>query len=950
MRWLVVSLLAGVCVRAEAQEVKPYLRIETGAHTTKVDRIDVDAAQRFLVSASLDKTARVWDLHDGSLLKILRPPIGDFQKGYLYAVAISPDGRTVAVGGFTTAASAKDEGPVYIFDRESGVIRATIPGLPRVTDHLAYSQDGRFLAAALGGNNGIRIYETVSYSEVAHDSDYGDNSYGLEFDKSGKLVTTSYDGFVRLYSSEFHLLRKERPPSGKQPFSVHFSPDGELVLVGFGDIAMLDVLSASDLSFRYRVQPPTAEGNLSVALWSANGRTLCAAGMYRKAESVYPVLCWGGAGKGKLTSFPVVGTTVMDIRALRDGRIAYAAGDGTVGVLGSNGETQWRAASEILDHRGPSFPKLSSDGDNIEGRANSFNGTEWTFHTFRFSVTERKLKIDPKPDASLSSPVTGALAILGWKDGLTPTLDGHALKLKDYERSRSLAIDPKQESFVLGTEWNIHKFDKQGKPLWRTPTDIAWGVNVTPDQRFVVATLGDGTVRWYTFDKGKEVLALFVDRDLKRWVAWNPDGFFAFEAGGDALIGYQINRGPGQASDFVKVDQLRDVFYRPDLIAQILKPGGAEAVLAARNGIGDVSKVLSGGLPPEIELVSVAQTDEPNKYLVQFRVNDMGGGRGRIVYRIDGIEIEARDAVDIKGTGSDTISRYITVGSGQHTMAITGRSANDKIEGTPKTARLTGRQPMPGSKTALYVIAAGISHYSDHSLDAGVKFAAADADLVAARFQEQEGKGLYKKVKAVALPDSKATANNIRDAVVQAAAAIQPGDTFVLYLAGHGEAIDGEYYFIPWEAEYTNQHDLLAKSLNREAIQGLLKQIHTNKSVLILDTCGAGAYLEGRATTVTEKAAIEKVATMSGRAVIAASNSEQMAMDGYQNHGVFTYALLQGLQAAESNAQGEILITRLAEYVQSRVPEITVKTWHYKQMPMSRIEGEPFPIAHRAAN
>ena len=50
------------------------------------------------------------------------------------------------------------------------------------------------------------------------------------------------------------------------------------------------------------------------------------------------------------------------------------------------------------------------------------------------------------------------------------------------------------------------------------------------DRRFVVATLGDGTMRWYTFEKGEEVLALFVDRDLRRWVAWNPDGFFSFEA------------------------------------------------------------------------------------------------------------------------------------------------------------------------------------------------------------------------------------------------------------------------------------------------------------------------------------------------------------------------------------------------------------------------------------
>src|SRR5437899_11692274 len=98
MRFAVSLLLVGVC--AQAQSVKPYLRIETGAHTASAARIDVDAAERFLVSASDDKTARVWDLRSGKLLKILRPPIGDFEEGKLYAVAVSPDGATVAVGGF----------------------------------------------------------------------------------------------------------------------------------------------------------------------------------------------------------------------------------------------------------------------------------------------------------------------------------------------------------------------------------------------------------------------------------------------------------------------------------------------------------------------------------------------------------------------------------------------------------------------------------------------------------------------------------------------------------------------------------------------------------------------------------------------------------------------------------------------------------------------------------
>jgi WD40 repeat protein len=942
--WAVCLLL--LAASAQAQSVKPYLRIETGAHAARVLRIDIDAAERFLVSASDDKTARVWDLRTGRLLEILRPPVGDGNEGKLYAVASSPDGATMAVGGFTGPAGSANF-PIYIFDRDSGAIRRWIPGLPEVTNHLAYSKDGRYLAAALGGRDGIRIFEAAGYSEVARDVEYGDNCYGLEFDQSGRLVTASYDGFVRLYSPDFHLLRKERPPDGRQPNSARFSPDGQLIAVGFGDSTTVDVVSAEDLSFQYKPQPSLSGGNLATALWSEGGRALCAAGRYETANSVHSVLCWSDRGKGGLSTFPAAGNTIMDVRALHDGAIAFCDADGTVGVLGPSGVPQWRAAPDLLDYRGgPSFPRLSSDGDNVEVASSYFNGTIWTRHNVSFSVSDQTLQIDTESKSPLAVPATTGLAIDRWKNDEHPTLDGHALPLKAHEPSRSLAISPNRDIFVLGADWHLRKFDRQGKQIWSTSAPgVAWGVNISADGRFVVTALGDGTVRWYTFDKGEEVLALFVDRDLRRWVAWNPDGFFTFQGGGDALIGYQINRGPDREGEFVKVDRLRETFYRPDLIAQILKPGGTQAVLAASNRIGDISNVLSGGLPPEIELISRAQSTETGDYLLQFRIKDMGGGHGRIVYRIDGAEIEGR-AVDIAGTGGDTINRYIPVASGTHMLTVTAYNANGKVEGQPKTVQITRSLPALGSN--LYVIAAGISHYSDHSLWEGVKFASADADQVAAQFKEQEGKGLYRKVNAISLPDSQATIKNIQGTVGQAAKTVQPGDTFVLYLAGHGEAVDGEYYFIPYEAEYTNQKELLSKSLNREAIQALLKQIPTNKSVLILDTCGAGAFLEGRA--IGDKAAIEKIALMSGRVVLAASSSQEMAMDGYRNHGVFTYALLEGLQQAESNAQGEILISRLAEFVQSRVPAITEEKWHYKQLPLSKIEGEPFPIAHKPAN
>ena len=57
--------------------------------------------------------------------------------------------------------------------------------------------------------------------------------------------------------------------------------------------------------------------------------------------------------------------------------------------------------------------------------------------------------------------------------------------------SRSLAIHPNGDRFVLGTDWFLRAFDAQGTPLWTRPTPGAvWAVNITGDGRLVVAAYG----------------------------------------------------------------------------------------------------------------------------------------------------------------------------------------------------------------------------------------------------------------------------------------------------------------------------------------------------------------------------------------------------------------------------------------------------------------------------
>ena len=63
---------------------------------------------------------------------------------------------------------------------------------------------------------------------------YGDRSNGADFDRQGRLTTTSYDGFIRLYAPGRYdaPIAKVKGRGGNRPFSAVFSPDGKYVAYG----------------------------------------------------------------------------------------------------------------------------------------------------------------------------------------------------------------------------------------------------------------------------------------------------------------------------------------------------------------------------------------------------------------------------------------------------------------------------------------------------------------------------------------------------------------------------------------------------------------------------------------------------------------------------------------------------------------------------------------------
>lgn len=908
---------------------QPFPTLDVGMHTASINRFAVDRAGRYGVSASDDKTARVWDLRDGRLLQTLRVPVGPDDEGKLYAVAISPDGATVAVGGWTTPGIAGQDS-VFFFERASGRLLGRIRGLPNVVNHLAWSPDGQRLAIALGGANGIRVHATTPpFAELGRDEGYRGQSYSVDFDPAGRLVSTALDGKLRLYDAALRLLVPPQPSDGgSRPFFARFSPDGARIAVGFEDSTALRIVSGGDLRPLKGLDTSAADnGNLGRVAWSADGRRVFAAGR-NDVGGQSPIRVFDPDSGRQQAVWPVSTDTVMDLQPLADGRLLFAAGDPSWGIVDGAGRRGPTQGPPLVDHRG-NFDgfRLADNGERLAFVHKVWRQGAWQHSPRVFDWRQLRLeRADPTPD--LQPPRRDGLKIEGWFNTTRPLLAGQPLPLKAYEISRSLAVAADGRHFALSTEWTVHWFEATGKALWAKPVpSVAWLVNLSADGRFVVAALGDGTIRWYRTQDGSEALALFVHADGERWVAWTPEGFFAASSpAAEKLFGYTLNQGRDQAADFVSSAQLREQFYRPALLTARLD-GNEAAITAALKAVGDVRAALAQGLPPELGEVTLTPLGS-GEYDLSVAVTPRSGGLGRPSIRVNGVEQAPSREVPAGGP----FNQRLRFQPGEVKLEVGFYAAGNTLLSKTRTLEINVPEPtvVPLRKPRLYVVAAGVSRYDDPSLRDGVSYAADDARSVADTLRRHHDATLVELARPYLFTELEATRDNIVAALQAVAREAQPEDVLVVYLAGHGSHDDrGDYLYQPYEVRYTNRAALLAQSLSGSRLRELLADIKASKAVVLLDTCASGKF-----SLPAFKEALNRFASFSGRAVISASANEAREHTSLK-HGLFTSALLQGLEGAAANRHGEVMVLGLANYVDEELKDSARHLFGHEQIMLS---------------
>jgi WD40 repeat protein len=157
-------------------------------HTSSVSAVAIAPDGKTAISASGDKTLKIWDTETGTEVRTLTGHINP-----VTAVAIAPDGKT--------AISASQDNTLKIWDIDSGTELLTLTGHTESIYGVAIAPDGK-TALSASDDNTLKIWDLLTGKEIASFS--GDVSFnGCSISPDGVTVVA---GDV---SGRVHFLRLE---------------------------------------------------------------------------------------------------------------------------------------------------------------------------------------------------------------------------------------------------------------------------------------------------------------------------------------------------------------------------------------------------------------------------------------------------------------------------------------------------------------------------------------------------------------------------------------------------------------------------------------------------------------------------------------------------------------------------------------------------------------------
>ena len=465
------------------------------------------------------------------------------------------------------------------------------------------------------------------------------------------------------------------------------------------------------------------------------------------------------------------------------------------------------------------------------------------------------------------------------------------------------------------------------------------------DSSKIITMGGAGIIHCYSVETGELISSTIGDVNGD-WLTYTPEGYFNGSEGGIQNFVHVVN-----GMEVTGLDQLEDVYYRPDLVAAKLR--GED--ITAQDDFVPLNEVIATGDAPAVQFTNAPAKTASRDVTVSFSVQDSGGGVGSVYLSLNGKVIQLAEgsrkftleggnagAAQPKSSGKSVQFQHtVSLQNGENVIEAYATNSAGVIESRHAQTKISWQGAT--AKPNLYVLAVGVNRYRDRSL--WLNYSVPDAKSVLQNLGAQKT-SLYQNIFTYELLDGDVTRENLTAKFAELSPLVKSDDVFVLYIAGHGTAKNGDYYFIPSNFRYTDASAVLAQGISKADILQFMSNIKAGKTVILLDTCNSGAFLNDSGTRgFEEKTAMERLVRATGQAVLMASSDTQSAMEGYEGHGVFTYVLLQALSGkADANRDGYTTLGELAAYIEEQVSELSYQKWGYEQVPMKELRKQDFPL------
>ncbi len=944
---------------------KVHLTLNLGGHTATVTRVFFTPDSKQVISVSADHSIRVWDALSGQSVKVLYPP----GYGGIAAAALSPDGRTLAVG------SRYPDGDqvlhvIYLVALADGSIQQVLRGHPQAIEAIAYSPDGKRLASTSAGTKEdgkgkegtVLVWDLATGQQQGKGFDFLGNPSSAFYGVTRKGLAFSPDGQrlarVRWSGGSGGILdlttRLTVPAIKFRGNTVAWSPDGKTLAVALTANGGIQLWNMEEGKAGQRLLDKLQFGCYSVT-FSADSRTLLTT--WGPNDRIQAGIFDVASGKLLVSPRPKVGKKGEEVD-VHGGKHGALSPDGQLAATtvkssrGAHGLRIWKTADGSLVKEVWPDPAIyqTVDGNRTawskDGKAISWNkpGNPFTFHLDTLQLG-RALPKGDLPGQSILQQGALSVELKPWPRLLK---EGQLFaKMKGYHPT---LVGPDR---AASTEHGvIHVYDTTtGEEVRQLPGhhDLVNNLLPSPDGRFLLSTSLDQTVKIWNVKADQPLLLSLYSPKGNDWIVWTPEGYYAASAGGERLISWRAENGIDRSPTIYGAERFRKQFYRPDVIERLRQEGSVARALkeanAARGGARAHETKLEEALPPQVALEVVDKSALPKlKLKVVATARSKSQPVTALHLLVDGRAQPAVKGLPDLGQGRAKVDESLEVtlpgkkDSGPYRLAMLAIGPDSSARS--EVVEVSFLQEV--KKPVMHVLAIGIDKYKASGLK--LNAAADDAREICATFKERSRGELFREVIARPLLDGEANRKGVLAELERLRKEVKVNDLVVVFFAGHGVKTSKGLYLLTVEADPKNDDTLQATALSGAELQkhlgGLPCQV-----LLLLDACHSGTIKTGFRSATDD---LTRVLTDDevGVVVLCAALGHEKAEES-TGHGLFTLAVVEALRQEKGvpfhPVNRQLYVHHLYSYVADRVSILSSDRQHPYYLPPALVP--PFALA-----